>query len=129
MASIYDVYKCEECGNVVIMLNVGDGALTCCGKDMVQQVEQTADSALEKHVPVIEKVENGYKVTVGSTHHPMLENHWIQWVELIVDGKRMMAELKPGDEPIAHFCCACDNPKSVAAREYCNIHGLWRGEL
>jgi len=129
MASKYDVYKSEDCSDVVMVLNGSGTDLACCGKKMVQQVEQTADSTLEKHVPIIEKVENGFKVIVGSTHHPMLENHWIQWIELIVDGKRMMAELKPGDEPVAHFCCACDDPESVTAREYCNIHGLWKGEL
>jgi len=129
MAAKYDVYKCEECGNVVMYLNVGGGDLVCCGQNMIQMPEQTADSSTEKHVPVVEKIDGGFKVTVGSTLHPMLENHWIQWIELIADGKRMMAELKPGDEPVATFQCAGAAPKTVSAREYCNLHGLWRGEL
>ncbi|MDF1568063.1 MAG: desulfoferrodoxin [Spirochaetaceae bacterium] len=128
MAAKYEVYKCEECGNVVMLLNVGGGTLVCCGQDMVLMNEQTADSSTEKHVPIIEKDSDGYSVTVGSTLHPMVEKHWIQWIELIVDGKRMMKELQPGDEPKAHFCLACEEPKSISAREYCNIHGLWRGE-
>ena len=129
MAAKYDVYKCEECGNIVMVLNFGGGDLVCCEQNMIQMAEQTADSSTEKHVPIIEKVEGGFNVTVGSTLHPMLENHWIQWIELIVDGKRLMMELKPGDEPKAQFCCTCDDPETVSAREYCNLHGLWRGEL
>ncbi len=129
MAAKYDVFKCEECGNVVKVLNFGGGTLVCCGQDMVKMDEKTADSTTEKHVPLIEKVEGGFNVTVGSTLHPMLENHWIQWIELIVDGKRLLQELKPGDEPKAQFCYSCGDPETVTAREYCNLHGLWRGEL
>ncbi len=128
MAKMYDVYKCEECGNVVMMMHFGGGDLVCCGQKMVKMDEKTADSSTEKHVPVIKKVDGGYEVIVGSTLHPMLENHWIQWIELNVDGKRMIKELKPGDEPKATFCCTCA-AKSISAREYCNVHGLWRGAL
>jgi superoxide reductase len=128
MATKYEVYKCEECGNVVMMTAVGGGTLVCCGQEMKHMAEQTADSITEKHVPLIAASGDGYDVTVGSTLHPMLENHWIQWIELVADGKRMMAELKPGDEPKAHFC-VCGTPKTVSAREYCNVHGLWRGGL
>ena len=129
MAAKYEVYKCEECGNIVMMMEVGAGTLVCCGADMVRMDEKTADSSTEKHVPVIEKSGDGYTVTVGSTLHPMLENHWIQWIELVADGKRMIKELSPGDEPKAHFCVGSDKVKKISAREYCNIHGLWRGEL
>jgi superoxide reductase len=129
MAAKYDVFKCEECGNVVSVLNFGGGALVCCGQDMVKMEEKTADSTTEKHVPLIEKTSDGFTVTVGSTLHPMLENHWIQWIELVVDGIRLLKELKPGDEPKAHFCYACAGDAKVSAREYCNLHGLWRGEL
>ncbi len=129
MAAKYDVFKCEECGNIVSVLNFGGGALVCCGQDMVKMEEKTADSATEKHVPLIEKVEGGYNVTVGSTLHPMLENHWIQWIELVVDGKRMFKELQPGDDPVVQFCYRCGESETVYAREYCNLHGLWRGEL
>ncbi len=130
MAAKYDVYKCEEgCDNVVMAMTDGDYNLTCCGKDMQRLPEQTADSSKEKHVPIIEKIEGGFKVLVGSTPHPMLDKHWIQWIELIVNNERMIAELAPGDEPTATFCCSCDTQSSVSAREYCNLHGLWRGVL
>lgn len=85
--------------------------------------EQTADSSTEKHVPVIEKTSNGYKVTVGSTLHPMEEKHYIEWIEMIADGKSYRQYLKPGDQPVAEFCVEA---KEVSAREYCNVHGLWR---
>ena len=128
MAAKYEVYKCEECGNVVMMTWVGGGTLVCCGQEMKLMPEQTADKSTEKHVPVITKAGDGYDVVVGTTLHPMLENHWIQWIELTVDGQRMLAELSPGDEPKAHFCVG-GNPSEVGAREYCNIHGLWKGGL
>ena len=118
------VYKCEICGNIVEVLHVGGGELDCCGQPMTLLKEQTADSSTEKHVPVIEKTEDGYKVTVGSTLHPMVEAHYIEWIELIADGKSYRQFLKPGDEPVAHFCVEANN---VSAREYCNVHGLWKG--
>lgn len=133
MAKKYDVCKCEKCGNVLMVLDPGTCDAVCCGDTMSILPEQSADSSTEKHVPVIEKTKNGFLVTVGSTLHPMMDNHWIQWIELVVDGNRMLKELKPGDEPKAEFCCCADccpeEPKSVVAREYCNVHGLWKGEL
>ncbi|HDP68336.1 MAG TPA: desulfoferrodoxin [Candidatus Marinimicrobia bacterium] len=118
------VYKCEICGNIVEVLHAGGGELVCCGQPMTLLKEQTADSSTEKHVPVIEKTENGYKVTVGSTLHPMVEAHYIEWIELIADGKSYRQFLKPGDEPVAHFYVKANK---VSAREYCNVHGLWKG--
>ncbi len=86
--------------------------------------EQTADKTTEKHVPVVEKIDGGYRVTVGSTLHPMVEAHYIEWIELLADGVVHRAYLKPGDDPVAEFrTCA----ESVSAREYCNVHGLWKG--
>ncbi len=118
-----DVFKCAVCGNVVELLHVGDGTLVCCGQDMEQMVEKTADQTTEKHVPIIEKVENGYKVTVGSTLHPMTDAHFIEWIELTADGVTHRAFLAPNQEPIAHFIIG--EAKEVSAREYCNVHGLW----
>jgi superoxide reductase len=86
--------------------------------------EQTADSATEKHVPVVEKVDGGYRVKVGSIPHPMLENHYIMWIELSADGVICRKSLKPGSEPAAFF--PRPEAKQVEAREFCNIHGLWR---
>ena len=124
MAKKFEVYKCEVCGNIVEVLHGGAGELVCCGKPMKLFDEKTADSSIEKHVPLIEKTSGGYKVTVGSTLHPMLDEHYIEWIELTANGKSYRQYLKPGDEPAAYFCVKADR---VAAREYCNLHGLWKG--
>jgi superoxide reductase len=124
MAKQLEVYKCKICGNIVEVLHGAAGVLVCCGQPMDLQVENTADSTKEKHVPLIEKIDGGYKVTVGSTLHPMEEKHFIEWIELIADGKAYRQFLKPGEAPSAVFTLAAE---SVTAREYCNIHGLWKG--
>ena len=123
MTKELQIYKCEICGNIVEVLHTGAGALVCCGKEMVLMEEKTADKTTEKHVPMIEKTEHGYKVTVGSTLHPMLDKHYIEWVQILADGKAYRAFLKPGDEPISIFCVGAEE---VSAREYCNVHGLWK---
>ena len=119
-----EVYKCDKCGNIVEMLVGGAGALVCCGENMKLLDEKTADKTTEKHVPVIEKVDHGYKVTVGTTLHPMEEKHFIEWIELLADGRSYKAFLKPGDKPEATFCV---DAEEITAREHCNIHGLWKG--
>jgi len=119
------IYKCEICGNIVEVLHTGEGDLVCCGQNMTLLDEKTADSTTEKHVPLIEKTSSGYKVTVGSTLHPMEEKHYIEWIELIADGKSYRKFLKPGDQPVAEFCIQASK---VSAREYCNIHSLWRAD-
>ncbi len=86
--------------------------------------EKTADAATEKHVPVIEQIDGGYKITVGSTLHPMEEKHYIEWIELLADDKAYRQFLNPGDEPVAAFKVEAE---SVTAREHCNVHGLWKG--
>ena len=121
--AVNEIYKCELCGNIVEVVNVGGGDLVCCGKEMVLMEEKTADSSTEKHVPLIEKIDGGYKVTVGSSLHPMTDEHWIQWIELLADGKVYKQFLNPGDQPVAEFCIEADK---VSAREYCNVHGLWK---
>jgi superoxide reductase len=85
--------------------------------------ENTVDAAVEKHVPVIEKTTDGVKVTVGSVAHPMEADHYIEWIEVVADGKSYTAFLKPGDEPSATFCIEADE---ITAREYCNLHGHWK---
>jgi len=124
MAKRLQVYKCELCGNIVEVLTGGAGELVCCGQPMVLLDEKTADATTEKHVPVIEKMDAGYKVTVGSTLHPMEEKHYIEWIELLADGVAYRRFLKPGDAPSAEFCVTAE---SVSAREHCNVHGLWKG--
>jgi superoxide reductase len=123
MAQQLEVYKCEICGNIVEVLHGGAGELVCCGQAMKRFVENTMDAAKEKHVPVIEKTAAGFKVKVGSVAHPMEEKHWIEWVEVIVGGKAYRQFLKPGEAPEATFDIKADR---VTAREYCNLHGLWK---
>jgi superoxide reductase len=119
----YQVFKCGVCGNIVEMLHPSKGELVCCGQPMKLFVENTVDAAKEKHVPVIEKTASGFKVKVGSVTHPMEENHYIEWIEVIVDGKICRQFLKPGQAPEAQFDLQA---AQVTAREYCNLHGLWK---
>jgi len=122
MTEQLQVYKCEVCGNIVEMLHAGDGELVCCGQPMKLFVENTVDAAREKHVPVQEKVADGLKVKVGSVPHPMEEKHYIEWIEIVADGKAYRQFLKPGEAPEALFPVK----GNFTAREYCNIHGLWK---
>ena len=123
MAEKLEVYKCEACGNIVEVLHGGGGELVCCGEPMKLMVENTVDAAKEKHVPVVEKIDGGVKVKVGSVAHPMEAKHYIEWVEIIADGKAYRQFLNPGEAPEATFKVTA---QKVAAREYCNLHGLWK---
>ncbi|MGQ9499223.1 MAG: desulfoferrodoxin [Dissulfurimicrobium sp.] len=123
MTKRLQVYKCMICGNMVEMVHEGVGQLVCCGQPMNLMEENTVDAAKEKHVPVVEKIDGGYKVKVGSVPHPMEEKHYIEWIEVIADGKAYREFLKPGDKPEAFFCI---DAKEITAREYCNLHGLWK---
>ncbi|MEJ5357227.1 MAG: desulfoferrodoxin [Desulfobacterales bacterium] len=123
MPELLEIYKCDVCGNIVEVVHGGKGELVCCGQPMKRFTENTVDASKEKHVPVIEKTADGYKVKVGSVAHPMEEKHWIEWIELIVDGKVYRQHLKPGQAPEAVFCIQAAR---VSAREYCNLHGLWK---
>ena len=123
MTERLQVYKCRVCDNIVEMLHEGVGTLVCCGANMDLFEEKTADAAQEKHVPVVEKVDGGFKVKVGSVPHPMEENHHIEWVQVIADGKAYRQFLKPGQAPEAFFKV---DAEKVTAREYCNVHRLWK---
>jgi superoxide reductase len=123
MASKQSVYKCNQCGNMLEMVHVGGGPLTCCGERMELLEENTTEAATEKHIPVVSKVDGGYKVVVGSVAHPMEEKHYIEWIELIVDGSLVLRKhLEPGAAPEAVFEVGGGD---VKARAYCNLHGLW----
>lgn len=124
MAERLEIYKCEACGNIVEVLHGGGGELVCCGEPMKLFIENTVDAAKEKHVPVIEKTADGFKVKVGSVAHPMEKEHYIEWIEVIADGEAFRQFLKPGVAPEAEFCIKAGK---VTAREYCNLHGLWKG--
>lgn len=123
MTERLEVYKCNVCGNIVEVLHAGPGQLVCCGQPMVCMKENTVDAAKEKHVPVIEKFDGGVKVKVGSVAHPMEEKHYIEWIEIIADGKSYRQFLKPGETPEATFMV---DAKEITAREYCNLHGQWK---
>jgi len=120
-----EIYKFMVCGNTVEVLYGGVGELVCCGEPMKKLVAKTADEGKEKHVPVIEKLDGGYKVKIGSVPHPMEEKHHIEWVELLAGGKAYRQFLNPGDAPEAVFNVEAD---TATAREHCNIHRLWKGE-
>jgi superoxide reductase len=124
MTQRLEIYKCEVCGNIVEVVHAGAGELVCCGQPMTLMKENSVDAATEKHVPVIEKTSDGYKVSVGSILHPMEEAHYIEWIELIADGQAYRRFLNPGDTPQAFFKIEA---AEVTAREYCNLHGLWKG--
>jgi len=117
------IFRCPICGNIVEVTTVGGGELVCCGRPMELLEEKTEEAGKEKHVPVIEKTEKGVKVKIGSIPHPMEEKHYIEWIEIIADGVVYRKFLKPGDKPEAEFEITADN---IIAREYCNLHGLWR---
>jgi len=117
------VYRCNVCGNIVEVLHSGTGTLVCCGQPMELLTEKREEAGLEKHVPVIERTATGFRVKVGSVPHPMEENHYIEWIEIIADGKYCRKFLKPWDKPEAEFEIRAER---VLAREYCSVHGLWR---
>ena len=123
MTQLNQVYKCNVCGNIVQVSHAAGGTLVCCNQNMELLQEKTQDEGNEKHVPVIEKTENGVKVKVGSIAHPMEDGHFIEWIEIIADGVSQKKFLKPGDTPEAEFCTSASE---IIAREYCNLHGLWK---
>ncbi|TKJ43660.1 desulfoferrodoxin [candidate division TA06 bacterium B3_TA06] len=126
MPELKKIYRCEECGDMIEVLKEGCGNYSCHGEPMKLLDEQTADYKTEKHVPMIEKIEGGFKVIVGSTPHPMEEDHYIEWIEITDDAGRVYRKhLKPGDVPEAIFMV---DSEKIAAREHCNVHGLWKGE-
>ena len=123
MTERLQVYKCRVCGNIVEVLHTGKGQLVCCNQPMQLIRENSVDAAKEKHVPVMEKTNKGYKIKVGSIAHPMEEKHYIEWIELITDKKSYRQFLNPGDVPEAEFEI---NAETISVRSYCNLHGLWK---
>lgn len=124
MAKKNEIYKCEKSGLMVEVLQDAEGTPMCCGEPMKLLRENTTDGAKEKHVPVVEKIEGGYRVTVGSVEHPMTDAHYIQWIELVTPMGVLRHNLTPQDKPVAEFKT---DATEVEAREYCNLHGLWKG--
>lgn len=122
MSKKLEIYKCQSCGNIIEVFHAGAGELVCCGNPMARQVENTVDASREKHLPVVEKNAGGITVKVGSVPHPMEEQHFIEWIEVVADGRIFRQELKPGDAPQAVFPAASGK---VVVREYCSLHGQW----
>ncbi len=126
MANVFDIYKCATCGMIVEVFHGSEGTLSCCNTPMKHMKEAEIEAALEKHVPVVEKTLNGYKISVGSVLHPMTEEHYIEWIEVIDDRQRVF-HLKPGDAPVVEYTCPCDaDPSTLVVRAYCNLHGNWK---
>jgi len=126
MTKLNEIYKCEICGNITEVLHSGQGSLVCCGQDMKLLEENTIEKeGNEKHIPIIEEIDSGVKVKVGSIEHPMLEEHYIEFIELIINGKVYRQNLKPEQKPEAEFYVDISG-KNLSARAYCNVHGLWK---
>ncbi len=126
MTKLLQIYKCNVCGNIVELLHTGIGTLVCCGQPMELKEDKREEEGNEKHLPVVESVKDGIKVSVGSVPHPMEDKHHIEWVEVITKKNRKTYRelLNPGDEPEAVF--PMDQDDVLFVREYCNIHGLWK---
>ncbi len=123
MTEVRQVYKCEICGNMVEVVHKAGGTLVCCGKQMILLSENTTDAAVEKHVPVMEKLQDAVVVKIGEVEHPMSENHHIEWIEVHTANKVYRKFLKPGEKPEAVFKV---DEEILFIREYCNLHGLWK---
>jgi len=127
MTKKLQIYKCEICGNIVEVLHTGKGELVCCEQPMALLPEKTEEQGNEKHVPVIERTEEGIKVKIGAVTHPMEDTHYIEWIEIISDGRVYRKFLSPGDSPEADFAIvSAGGGEKIEARDYCNIHGLWK---
>jgi superoxide reductase len=122
MTKLFEVYKCNVCGNITKVVHASGGTLVCCGQPMVLQQEKTADAGKEKHVPVVEKTATGIIVKIGSVPHPMEEKHYIEWVEVRTGENVYIRGFKPGEKPEAEFLVTDSN---VKVRAFCNVHGLW----
>lgn len=125
MTKINEIYKCNICGNIVEVIHTGEGELVCCSQPMGLQKENTIDASTEKHIPIIEKTDQGIKVKIGSIDHPMEYTHYIEWIEILVNGASCKHFLKPGDKPETKFPTKVEN---ITVRAYCNLHGLWQSK-
>lgn len=126
MTNQFEIYKCSVCGNIVEVVHASGGTLVCCGQNMNLLVEKTNEEGNEKHLPVIKRMKSKIKVKIGAKKHPMEENHHIEFVEILVNGKSYKQFLKPNDKPIAEFKLVLKENESLIARCYCNIHGVWK---
>ncbi|MDO5601667.1 MAG: desulfoferrodoxin family protein [Oscillospiraceae bacterium] len=121
-------YLCSHCGNLITHMNDSGVPVVCCGEPMKLLCPNTADAAGEKHLPVIAKDGLNIVVTVGTAEHPMLPEHFIQWILLETRRGCLLKRLNPGEAPKAEFIL-CEDDEAVAAYAYCNLHGLWKTEV
>jgi len=124
MTKINEIYKCEICGNIIEMTHAGAGSLICCGEAMKKMEPQSGPEGQEKHLPVVERVGNKISVSIGSVLHPMIEEHYIEWIEHISKSGAEKIFLSPGEDSKAEFC-AGNEEEEITIRAFCNIHGLW----
>ena len=117
-------YRCEHCGNIITFVHSAGVPVMCCGQKMEELVPNTTDGALEKHVPQITREGNHVTIQVGSTIHPMLEEHYIQIIAAAAGDTVTFKLPKPGDEPVLKV----SSEAPVTAYELCNLHGFWKGE-
>ena len=118
-------YKCNTCGNMIAFVKASGVPVMCCGQPMEEMIPGTTDAAVEKHVPVVEVEGNCVHVKVGDVEHPMLEEHYIEWISLQTKQGNQRKALNPGDKPEACFCI-CEGDEVEAVYEHCNLHGLWK---
>lgn len=117
-------YLCEHCGNIITFVHSAGVPVMCCGQKMTEIVPGTTDAAVEKHVPVVSVSGSTVTVKVGSVEHPMVPEHFIQWIALETKQGSQIKHLTPNDPPQAVFALA-EGDEVVAAYAYCNLHGLW----
>ena len=120
-------YICPRCGNIIEMVNDSGVSPFCCGQKMNELIPGSVEASGEKHIPAVQVMENAVEVNVGSVDHPMVDVHWIEWVQLITDKGSYRKWLNPGEAP--HVSFLLGNEKPLAVYAYCNLHGLWKTEL
>ena len=120
-------YICAHCGNIVEMVHDAGVPVVCCGQKMDELVPNSVEASGEKHIPAVTVHEEYVEVNVGSVDHPMVDVHWIEWVQLLTDKGSYRHYLNPGEAPYVKFLLNGEKPLAVYA--YCNLHGLWKTEL
>ncbi|MDR0439066.1 MAG: desulfoferrodoxin FeS4 iron-binding domain-containing protein [Methanocalculaceae archaeon] len=123
MTEVSEIYKCNICNNTIWIISKGAGELSCCGETMHKQMENATDAAQEKHIPIVTKIDSGYKISVGSIAHPMETEHYITWIALMTDDGVVHEKFfSPGEKPEIIIKTTA---KAIKTCEYCNKHGLW----
>ncbi|MCX8074808.1 MAG: desulfoferrodoxin family protein [Clostridia bacterium] len=120
-------YRCKVCGNLVELIDEGKGTMVCCDTTMIELKANTFDAALEKHVPVVGIDKNIVTVNIGSVDHPMIPDHYIEWIHINTDSKVYRKKLNPGEKPNASFYIEEEGNIDVYA--YCNLHSLWKSSI